>query len=353
MKKILILQNEIMEYRKPVYNGLAESYDVTVLHSGPPSVKEEDRYREVIVPYRRLWRFRLQPRSPLNGMICEFDAVIAGYNLAWPGYLAPLFWRKRPKYILWGHRYSKYRVARAISDQLMHKADRLLMYGDEEVERMIDRGVDPTKIAVAWNTVHVPNHHDYSDVPKNSLLFVGRLQPMKRVDLVIGAFARLQSRIPDGTVLDIVGSAANNPASGHVATNIETDLRQLATDLDVSDKVFFHGTVDFPEDLAKAFSRAYAYVSPGHVGLGALHAFAHGVPVLTNREQNRTPEYYNLRDGQNTLFFEDLAELEGAIEKLCTDPVFATELGRNAYRHYAQERTLDKMLEGFHKAIEE
>ena len=33
MKRILILQNTILHYRKPLYNKLAEQYDVTVLHS--------------------------------------------------------------------------------------------------------------------------------------------------------------------------------------------------------------------------------------------------------------------------------------------------------------------------------
>lgn len=104
-ESILILQNQIMEYRKPVYNGLAEEYEVTVLHSGPPSVKEGDRYREIITPQKLLWRFHLQPSSPLGKMIGNFDAVIAMFDLAWPAYLAPLFWHKRPKCILWGHRY--------------------------------------------------------------------------------------------------------------------------------------------------------------------------------------------------------------------------------------------------------
>jgi hypothetical protein len=96
MKSILILQNEIMEYHKPVYNGLAQYYEVVVPHSRPPSVKESDRYREVITPQLPVWRFYLQPRSLLGKMIGRFDVVIATLN-----------WRNRPKHNLWSHRYSK------------------------------------------------------------------------------------------------------------------------------------------------------------------------------------------------------------------------------------------------------
>ena len=342
MKSILILQNEIMDYRRPVYNGLAEHYDVVVLHSGRPSVKEGDRYREVITPRQRLWRFNLQHGSPLRTMIGDFDAVVAMFDLGWPTYLAPLFWRKRPKYILWGHGYGRGQVARAVRDRLIRRADRLLLYADEHVDLMVSRGVDRSKIAIAWNTMHVPNHHDTSSMLKNSFLFVGRLQERKRIDLAIEAFARLQGRIGDEIVLDIVGSGEP-----------EDDLRQIAAEHNVSSKVVFHGRVDDSAALAELYSRAYAYVSPGPVGLGVLHSLAYGVPVITLGSGRHGPEFHNLVHGQNAVICGDGKEIERAMEQVCGDPSYLSELGRNAYWHYVQERPLSRMLEGFRKAIEE
>lgn len=342
MKSVLFLQNEIMEYRKPVYNGLAENYEVTVLHSGPPSVKEGDRYREVITPRQQVWRFNLQPKSPLSKMIGNFDAVIAMFDLGWPAYLAPLFWRKRPKYILWGHRYSSNKLASALRDQLMKRADRLLMYGDEEVDRMIARGVDPHKIVIAWNSIQVRNHHDYSGTQKNSLLFVGRLQERKRINLLIELFAQLQDRISDDIVLEIVGSGA-----------IGNDLRLMVEKLGISGKVNFQGRVDDSEVLAKTFSRAYAYVSPGPVGLGVLHSLAYGVPVITLREGRHGPEFHNLMHEINALICENDVGLEQAILRICTDETLAKWLGNNAYQYYVRERSLSRMLDGFREAIEE
>ena len=342
MKSVLILQNEIMEYRKPVYNGLAEDYEVVVLHSGRPSVKKGDRYREFVTPQVPLWRFHIQPRSPLGKMIENFDAVIAMFDIAWPAYLAPLFWRKRPKYILWGHRYSSNRTACAVRDQLMKRADRLLMYGGEEVERMIERGVDPTKIAIAWNTIQVPNHHDHSNADKTSLLFVGRLQERKRIDLTIEKFARLQGRIDDEVTLEIVGGG-----------EIENDLRQVAEALQIAHKVNFHGRIDDPEALADIFSHAYAYVSPGPVGLGVLHSLAYGVPVITLRDARHGPEFHNLVHEHNALICEDETAVEEAMRRICSDAVLGKRLGNNAYQHYLRERSLSRMLDGFRKAIEE
>lgn len=349
MKSVLILQNEIMEYRKPVYNALAEHYDVTVLHSGKKSINNEDRYKEITTPSMRVWRFFIQPRSPLPRLIDDFDVVIAMFDLAWPAYIIPVYTRRSggKKFIFWGHRYSKNTFSCRLRDHLMSKADRLLMYGDEEIGRMIDRGVDPNKIAIAWNTMHVPNSRDYSKMQKNSFIFVGRLQPMKRVDALIKAFASIQRHIPSGTVLHIVGSAASN------APGIEKELRELVTALDITPKIVFHGRVDDPEILAEIFSCAYAYVSPGFVGLGVLHSFAYGVPVITIRDVRHSPEFHNLKQGENAIICEDMSEIERAMVALCSNRTYAALLGQNAYEHYARARTLPRMIEGFRKAIEE
>jgi len=60
MKKVIILQNLVPHYRKPVYNALALKYDVTILHSGNPSVTESDVYKEIIVKSNKIWKFYFQ-----------------------------------------------------------------------------------------------------------------------------------------------------------------------------------------------------------------------------------------------------------------------------------------------------
>ena len=237
-KTILILQNEIKEYRRPVYNGLAEFYNVTVLHSGRPSVKDGDLYREIVLPARLMGPLHLQPGSPLNRTIKAFDVVIAMFDLGWPGYLVPLFQRSRTKYILWGHWYSTARLANFARDLLMKRADRLLLYGSEEIERMVERGIAREKIVVAPNTVHIASHRDYSEEHKSSLLFVGRLQAgsrrnSKRADILLKVFADLQGRIGKDIYVDIVGNGEEQEL-----------LRLLAARLGISDKVSFHGHID-------------------------------------------------------------------------------------------------------------
>jgi glycosyltransferase involved in cell wall biosynthesis len=340
-KAVLILQNEIMAYRKPVYNGLAKDYDVTVVHSGSVSVSAEDRYHEVIVKKNSVGPFFVQPQLNLSVMFARYDCVVAMFDLRWPAYICPLFRGGRPKYILWGHRYSGNHIANFLRDRLMARADKLLMYGEEEVARMASRGVPLDKIVVASNTIHIPNHRDYSGAEKSSILFVGRLQVSKRVDEIIESFARLRSVIPATISLDIVGSG-----------DIERDLRRLAKERGVLDRVVFHGRVDDHEVLAQRFSCAYAYVSPSPVGLGVLHSFAYGVPVVTLRNARHGPEFHNIRHGVNGLVCEDMSSFDRAVERICSSSSLSSDLGRRAYEFYSTERSLELMLGGFRSAIE-
>ena len=364
MTSILILQNEIKSYRKPVYNGLAEEYDVVVLHSGSPSVSPIDRYREVITPQKQFWRLTFQPYSPLGKIINEFDVVIAMFDISWPGYLLPLFWRKRVKYVLWGHWYSTNYIVNFIRNFLMRQSDRILMYGAEEVDRMILSGIDKNKITVAPNTVLVTNSRDCSLNKKSRFLFIGRLHSgsrrnSKRVDILVEAFSRIQGLIPNQIVLDIVGEGEE-----------EDSLKLLASRLNIADKICFHGYIDDESSLSKLFLESFALVSPGHVGLSVLQSFAYGVPVITgNAVQYRRetqhlynvmtgnsvimgPEYYNLRHEENALLVDTRQQLEDALINLCNQPDYAAELGHNAYKHYFEERPLSRMLDGFRKVIE-
>ena len=69
-----------------------------------------------------------------------------------------------------------------------------------------------------------------------------------------------------------------------------SSLRELVRELDLESQVeFFLNFDDFV--LKSHFSNAIAYVSPGHVGLGVVHAFAYGVPVITISSFKHAPEF--------------------------------------------------------------
>jgi glycosyltransferase involved in cell wall biosynthesis len=341
MKSVLILQGRLVNYRQPLFNLLSEHYEVTVLHSGTPCKRPTDKYAEVIVPQKKRGPFHIQDISTVRKHMRDFDAVIAMFDIRWPAYILPVFDSNRPKYIFHGHRYSGKFLADRARDFLMKRADRVLLYGEEEVAQIIKGGLAPDRIVIAPNTIDVPNHQDLSGSPKDSLLYVGRLQDRKRLDVAIEAFANLQGKIPAGIEFNIVG--AGEP---------EAELRDQAQALGISDKVNFLGQIDDPEQLKELFGRAIAYISPGPVGLAVLHSFAYGVPVITLREGYHGPEFHNLVHGENSIIVDGADNYEQAMLSVCQDSGYARKLGGAAYDLFRNTRTIDHLVAGFRTALE-
>ena len=363
-KSLLILQNTIRVYRKPLFNFLAEYYDVTVLHSGEKILKKSDLFNEIVIPKKLVWKFNIQPKLQIRRIVRDFDVVIAMFDVHWPYYFIPLFFNRQNKYILWGHWYSTNRLINFVRNYLMRKADKLLMYGGQEIERMIKSGISPDNIIIAPNTYYNKYPTDSSRSNKSSFLFIGRLQAgtgqnSKRVDLLLRAFAKIEKLIRKDIVIDIVGDGD------------ELDgLQKLALRLGIAKKVKFYGHLDDDESLIKLFSKSIAMVSPGHVGLSVLQAFSYGVPVVTGkaikyREETQHllnlltekkvvlgPEYYNLVNEENSILVESLIELQCSLQRLCNDRNFSVKLGKNAFQFYVKKRSITHMVDGFKEAIE-
>jgi D-inositol-3-phosphate glycosyltransferase len=108
------------------------------------------------------------------------------------------------------------------------------------------------------------------------ILFVGRIEPLKGVDILINAAALLESDV-ECTVL-IVGG--DDSTQTRVA-----ELRDLARDRGIEHRVAFVGAVDH-ETLPLYYNAADVCVVPSHYesfGLVAVEAMASGVPVVASR----------------------------------------------------------------------
>lgn len=105
------------------------------------------------------------------------------------------------------------------------------------------------------------------------LMFLGRLDPVKALDRLIEAVARLAPNAPQ---LDLYGVGEG--------AYVES-LRRLAVDRDAGDLVRFHGQTE-GEAKRRAFSRADICVLPSHsenFGMVVAEALAHGVPVVASK----------------------------------------------------------------------
>ncbi|MEK7511137.1 MAG: glycosyltransferase [Patescibacteria group bacterium] len=106
------------------------------------------------------------------------------------------------------------------------------------------------------------------------LLTIGRLSPVKRVELLIGALAHL----PDTVQLSIVGGAAGPSGEAYEAT-----LREMVAELGLDARVQFAGP-QAPAALAAWYERSHLFVhasDTGSLDKALLEALVRGVPVVT------------------------------------------------------------------------
>lgn len=333
--KVLFIQPACPAYRVAFFTGLAERVDrLGLLHFGTPRFPAADSpVDEYIGTLRRIGGFRYIPG--LSTYLVGYDLVVVGFDPHWlSSFFLPAVSRR--KVVLWSHGMGSRRWMRPLRDWLFARAAAMVTYHETTRRTLIRQGLVADKLFAANNTLEVPNFTDTSDQTGDYFLFVGRLQRRKELHLVIEALARLRAR---GIVrhLRVVGDGEEE--AHH--------LRAVAARSGVSDLVSFQpGTTD-ADVLYAHFARALAYVSPGHVGLGVLHSFAYGVPVVTLRRRAHAPEYLNIRPRENGLLLAD-DELDAG---LALPETAYRRMGAQAYVDYTTGARMAHMVSSFARAL--
>ena len=134
-------------------------------------------------------------------------------------------------------------------------------------------------------------------------LYVGRLSPEKSIDVSLRAFAKMKNR--ENARFVIVGDGP--------ATN---DLKQLAENLNITDRTVFTGEVPREETIAYYHS-ADAFISASKTesqGLTFLEALASRLPIYAIRDEVIEEL---VEDGKNGFLCDSEAELTKRMEQLC------------------------------------
>jgi D-inositol-3-phosphate glycosyltransferase len=173
-------------------------------------------------------------------------------------------------------------------ERIAQGADRIVAAGRDEKELLVRLyGARPENIAVVPCGVNLDLFQPVAkgDARKELglrddqriLLFVGRIEPLKGIDILLGAAAQLEAE-HDFSVFVIGGD--NTAREGEMA-----HLRDLARRLGIAERVRFLGAVDH-ERLPLFYSAADVCVVPSFYesfGLVALEAMACGTPVVASR----------------------------------------------------------------------
>jgi len=269
------------------------------------------------------------------------DAVIATRFPTWfvrhPRKIVWLIHQHRAAYELFGTPYSDFSASEP-DTRLRQRIAALDSRMFSECERILTNSRNTAKRVEHFNGVSArPLYHPpplagrlrdgaYGDY----VLVVARLEPLKRIDLVIRAMARVSSPVR----LVIVGDGSQR-----------MELEREAAELDLGHRVTFTGSL-WGEPVADFYAGALGVVyAPFDEDYGyvTLESFLAAKPMITTTDAGGPLEF--VRDGINGFVCEPASgSLAAAIDSLDADRALAERLG-GAGREVAQTITWDGVIE--------
>ncbi len=227
----------------------------------------------------------------------------------------------RKKVYLWGHgcRGNESPINIFIKRVSSLLYDGFFLYGNYAKRLLVDRGIDEGKLHVIYNSLDYDmqkNNRDrveqsdiyeqYFDNNCKTLFFVGRLTRSKRLDMLIDALGKLKA---EGYIYNLVLIGGGDE---------EESLRNYVSLSGLSDNVWFYGECYDEKLLSKLIYNADLCVSPGNIGLTAIHSLAYGTPVITHDNfEKQGPEFEAIVENETGLFFkyESVASLTEKIQE--------------------------------------
>ena len=305
-------------YRESIYKKIDESFDVQfyfgkeVIEGEKSGIKKLDysifkrrpiEFRNVLLCGKILWRTSiifLPLKNKYSSFIITGDICLT--------YVPFLFFCKLcgKKVYAWGHGAKSIRGKCSFLTRYFYaNVNKYLTYGERGKRRLIELGFPEDKFEVIYNSLsdgvdgallkglksdvytrHFENKHPV-------LLFIGRLTPIKKLDWLIKVVAEEQN---EGVYYNLV----------FIGNGVEREnLEALSRKLDVEDKVWFYGKCYEEKKLSRLIYNADLCVSPGNVGLTALHAMEYGTPVITHDDfESQMPEYETIIEGKTGALYE-------------------------------------------------
>lgn len=173
--------------------------------------------------------------------------------------------------------------------------------------------------------------------PDPMILFLGRLSPSKNIPLLLEAFDRVASHLPEAKLVIAGGRVPGvEPVSAMIDRTSGAHRERIKVLVDIDDQT-----------KAELLASARCLVSPSineSFGLVLLEAMAAGTPVVaTDSEIHREV----VAEGTGILTMADPNSLATAMRTLLEDPETALAIGDRARRHIAISRTWQAVAETF------
>ncbi|MCD8284745.1 MAG: glycosyltransferase family 4 protein [Prevotellaceae bacterium] len=329
--KLCLVINVASLYREAIYKLIDREYDCEWLFGDDcGGVKEMDLALLKRASKRKTLRLPRTPFYIIRGAASSlrrkgFGCYVATGDLfclsVWCMLLTKRLLCRKKRIYLWTHGWygKETRMRRTLKKLFFKSADGIFLYGNHARSLMIKEGFDPEKLFVIHNSLD----HDTqlrlrdtlspSDIIKKhfcnddkTLIFIGRLTQVKRLDTLIEAVRLLRERGRNFNLV-LIGDGEKRG-----------ELAELAKKCGLERRIWFYGSCFDEKENAELLYNADLCVSPGNVGLTAMHAMMFGVPVITHNDfPHQMPEFEAIHPGITGDFFE-YGSTESLAEKIST-----------------------------------
>lgn len=299
MTKLCCIFNYAPLYRSSIYGKIDQCFDTQFYFGDMKSDIEKMDYsvfkkypitvRDRCIFGKLLWRkdILLLPFKGYDNFLLTGDLSFSYF----PFILLCIF--KKKKVFAWGHGAKHFSSKLSIySKWLYNHCDTFFTYSDGGKKRLVELGICATKLEVIYNSLndgvrfqtqfHLKNelivHHFGNNYP--TLLFIGRLTQVKQLDWILKALLIHRQDNLFYNIL-IIGEGSEHAV-----------LEEFVISNNLCDVVWFYGKCYNESELSNLIYNVDLCVSPGNVGLTALHSMTYGTPVLSNDDfETQMPEY--------------------------------------------------------------
>lgn len=316
--KLCLVYNFAPKYREAIFRLIDENYDcdwyfghnttdikgldLSVLKN-TTIIKNQIIFRSHLYFQRNvvslLWKKEYQTFFMLGELYCLSTWLFV--------IVRKLFFPNKKVYF-WSHGWygRENKMKKILKKIFFNLADGTFLYGNYAKNLMMTEGFNPNKLFVIHNSLLYDKQvelrklplsdtlyqHQFGNNHKN-IIFIGRLTKSKRLDLLIDAIQILKDNGYHYNLI-IVGNGSEKEI-----------LKEQVLKCGLNESVWFFGACyDEPEN-ARLIYNADLCVSPGNVGLTAIHSMVYGTPVITHSSYPyQGPEFEAIRPCKTGDFFE-------------------------------------------------
>ena len=318
MKKILIIYHYFPHYRLPILNSLCNQenmdMDYTFLSGFTSDIplnilKEKDVSTLKFISAKNRWFFGnilWQTKVLRNSISSEYDCIIylgsPNFITTWLGALIAKIMGKPT--LFWTHGFlNSNNIKNRLKKLFFSIPDGLLLYGNKAKNNLVSHGFKNDNLFVIYNSLDYNkqikiknsiNNNDVFELKKKLfknynlpvIIFIGRLTRQKKLNNIVSITKELHNQ---GILVNVlfVGDGL-----------MKNDLIESVKKSSLLDYFTFFGECHDESQLAHLITMSSICVSPGEVGLTAMHSLVYGTPVITHDcEEFQMPEYEAVVDG--------------------------------------------------------